>query len=500
MNFVAELRRRNVIRMAGLYLVGGWLLVQVAGTVLPWFNVPESILRGLVVVLAIGFVPALAFAWIFELTPEGIKRDEEVEPGKSIAPNTAQRMNRLIVAALVLAVIYFGVDKFVLAPQRVAGESAAQTSEPISNPGAAPSLTDVVKKVADKSIAVLPFENLSEDKANGFFADGIQDQILTSLAQIADLKVISRTSTQKYSSRPENLSQIAKELGVAHILEGSVQKSGNQVRINVQLIQADSDSHLWAKTYDRKLDDIFVVQSEVAQEIADSLQVKLTGAERTALTTPPTENPAAYEAWLKARALLLGSPYDNDNNNRIVETLQRVVQLDPKFTAAWAQLASSQLFTYWTGFDASPERLAAAKAALDRALALDPQAPEVQMTQAQYLYTGERDFKAASLIFNGLKQRMPNDADVWFRAATGERRLGQFDAAVADFSHARALNPNDVRILGEYANTLWLLRRFRKPSRCSMLPWRSSLTTQVCLPSSCSMPGTWTGSRAVRSC
>ncbi|HET9032302.1 MAG TPA: tetratricopeptide repeat protein [Dokdonella sp.] len=461
MSFFAELRRRNVIRMAGLYLIGSWLIVQVADTVLPMFGAPMWLPRSLVILLAIGFLPALAFAWIFELTPDGIKRDEEVEPGQSIAPKTAQRMNRLIVAALVLAVIYFGVDKFVFAPQRDAA-SVAQTSEPIRAPDAAPSLTDVVKKVTDKSIAVLPFENLSEDKANGFFADGIQDQILTSLAQIADLKVISRTSTQKYASRPENLSQIARELGVAHILEGSVQKSGNQVRINVQLIEADSDSHLWAKTYDRKLDDIFVMQSEVAQEIADSLQARLTGAERTALTTPPTENPAAYEVWLKARTLQLGSPYDEENNDRIVETLQRVVQLDPNFAAAWAHLASQGLWIYWSGFDASPERLAAARAALDRATALDPEAPEVQMTQAQYLYTGERDFKAASTILNRLKQRLPNDADIWFRAATAERRLDQFDESVADFARARSLNPNDARTLGEYGITLYALRRFNE--------------------------------------
>jgi TolB-like protein len=453
LSFFAELRRRNVIRMAGLYLIGAWVIVQVAETLLPAFDVPVWVLRAIIIVMALGFLPALVFAWIFEITPEGIKRDVEVDRTRSIAPQTGQRMNVMIAVLLALALVYFAIESFVLAPTRGALDVAASLKS------SAPSPANIAASVDSKSIAVLPFENLSEEKANGYFADGIQDQILTGLAQIGALKVISRTSTQKYASRPDNLSQIAKELGVAHILEGSVQKAGNRVRINVQLIQADSDSHLWAQTYDRTLDDIFAVESEVAQKIADSLQARLTGAERTALTTPPTENPAAYESWLKARALLLGSPFDSDNNGRIVEALQRAVQLDPEFTDAWAQLASIQLWMYWNGFDASPDRLAAARAALDRATALDPEAPQVQMMQAQYLYTSERNFTEASTILNRLKLRLPNDPDIWYRAATAERRLGQLDAAVSDFERALALSPNDIKVMGAYANTLWLLRR-----------------------------------------
>src|SRR5438105_13905483 len=249
MSLVSELKRRNVIRFAGLYLVGAWLLVQVAGTVLPMFGAPDWLPRSIVILLAIGFVPALIFSWVFELTPQGLKRDEDVRPEESIAPQTGRRMDRMIIAVLVLALGYFAFDKFVLAPRR--------TAPPNESPSAA----------GAKSIAVLPFENLSEDKANAYFAEGIQDEILTRLAKVADLKVISRTSTQHFKSAPENLPEIARQLGVAHILEGSVQKSGDAVRVNVQLIKAANDSHLWADTFDRKLTDIFSVESEVAKSI-----------------------------------------------------------------------------------------------------------------------------------------------------------------------------------------------------------------------------------------
>ena len=212
-----------------------------------------------------------------------MKRDEDVRPEESIAPQTARRMNRMIIAVLVLALGYFAVDKFVLAPRRAAAPN------------------DSLSGASAKSIAVLPFENLSEDKANAYFAEGIQDEILTRLAKIADLKVISRTSTQHFKSSPDNLPQIARQLGVAHILEGSVQKANDQVRVNVQLINAATDAHLWADTYDRKLTDIFAVESEIAKKIADALQARLTGSEQHAMAAQPTQNTEAYQLYLKGR-------------------------------------------------------------------------------------------------------------------------------------------------------------------------------------------------------
>src|SRR5436190_6647269 len=263
--FISELKRRNVIRMAGLYLVAAWLVVQVSGTVLPMFGAPEWLPRTVVVLLAIGFVPAVIFSWVFQLTPQGLKREDDLAPEQSITPQTGRRMDRMIIVVLVLALGYFAFDKFVLAPRREAALVASAT------PNESKSVINA------KSIAVLPFENRSEDKANAYFADGIQDEILTRLSKIADLKVISRTSTEHYKSVPEKLSEIGKQLGVAHILEGSIQKSGDSVRVNVQLIKAANDSHLWADTFDRKLTDIFSVESEVAKAIADQLRAKLTG-------------------------------------------------------------------------------------------------------------------------------------------------------------------------------------------------------------------------------
>src|SRR5438128_864120 len=271
-NFFAELKRRNVIRAAGLYLVGAWLLTQVASTVLPMFGAPDWLPRTVVILLAIGFLPALIFSWVFELTPQGLKRDEDVRREESIAPQTGRRMNRTIIAVLVLALGYFAFDKFVLAPRRVSSPNDSSSA------------------INAKSIAVLPFENLSEDKANAYFAEGMQDEILARLAKIADLKVISRTSTQHFKSSPDNLPQIARQLGVAHILEGSVQKAGDAVRVNVQLINATSDAHLWADTYDRRLIDIFSVESEIAKTIADMLQSNFTGSELHVIDTRAMAN------------------------------------------------------------------------------------------------------------------------------------------------------------------------------------------------------------------
>src|SRR5882757_6098051 len=252
-NFFAELKRRNVVRMAGLYLVGAWLLVQVAGTVLPMFGAPEWLPRTIVVLLAIGFVPAVIFSWVFELTPQGLKREDDVAPEQSVTPHTGRRMDRMIIVVLVLALGYFAFDKFVFTPRR----EAAFGSNPVPN--------ESKYVINEKSIAVLPFENRSHDPDNAYFADGIQDEILTRLAKIADLKVISRTSTQRYKSKPDNLREIAKQLGVSNILEGSVQKAADQVRVSVQLINATTDGHLWAEIYDRKLTDIFKVETDIAK-------------------------------------------------------------------------------------------------------------------------------------------------------------------------------------------------------------------------------------------
>src|SRR5437588_8577283 len=276
-NFFAELKRRNVYKVAVAYAVVAWLVIQIATQVFPFFEIPNWAVRLVVLLLILGFPIALVLAWAFELTPEGLKREKAADRE----------------------------------PARPSRNKAWRQTESV--------------KVPAKSIAVMPFENRSEDKANAYFADGVQDEILTLLSKIADLKVISRTSTQQYQGKPRNLIEIAKQLGVANILEGSVQKAGDQVRVNVQLIQVANNAHLWADTYDRKLVDIFVVESEVAKAIAESLQAKLTGGEQRELAVKPTNNSEAYDAYLRGLALeaRASSPHDSE---KVVGFYERSVQ------------------------------------------------------------------------------------------------------------------------------------------------------------------------------
>src|SRR6266487_5137664 len=273
--FFGELKRRNVYKVAIAYGVVAWLLIQVATQVFPFFEIPNWAVRLVVLLLVIGFPVAVILAWAFELTPEGIKRAEDVDLSKSVRRKTGRKLDFFIIAVLLLVIA-------VLVFQRL-------------HPNVSPAGSSPPKK----SIAVLPFENLSEDKANAYFADGIQEEILTKLAGIGDLKVISRSSAAKYKSKPEDLKTVARELGVATVLEGSVQRAGDKVRVNVQLVDAHVDTHLWAKSYDRDLKDVFAVESEVAQEIADALRAKLSPSQSNALAAIPTHDTEAYDLFLK---------------------------------------------------------------------------------------------------------------------------------------------------------------------------------------------------------
>lgn len=459
-HFLRELRRRHIFRVAAVYAVTAWLLLQLAAIVLPTFDVPHWVLKALIWIFVLFFPVAILLAWAFEMTPGGVRRTEPAHSEEARSASTSRRIGRTldftIIAILAVAV---GVLAWRLSEKPPASLShhvvaTSASARPVGTTSTA------VTVIPAKSIAVLPFENLSADKINTYFASGIQDEILTSLARIGDLKVISRTSTRRYVSHPDNIAEIGRQLGVAYILEGSVQKFGNRVRINVQLIQAESDDHLWGETYDRTLNDVFAVQSEVAQKIAGSLQVRLTRDERAALAIKLTDDPVTYEAWFKARTLMLGSAFERVNLDRVVDALQSAVTLDPHFARAWAELSIWQLWLYSGGFDASPTRLAAAKSALDRALALAPDLPQVEWARAVYLYRVQRDFAGALAIMQKVRRLVPNDAEAWYFSALLERRFGQFDATMTDFERARSLNPNDVRYATEYGLTLYLLRRF----------------------------------------
>jgi TolB-like protein/Tfp pilus assembly protein PilF len=431
MNLVNELKRRNVIRMAGLYLVGAWLITQVSSTVLPMFGAPDWLPRSIVILLAVGFLPALIFAWVFELTPEGIKRDAEVKPEESIAPQTGRRMDRAIIAVLIVALAYFAVDKFVLAPHNAM----------------------VAGAVSDKSIAVLPFENLSDEKSNAYFAEGIQDEILTRLAKIGALHVISRTSTQQYASKPGNLSEIARQLGVANIVEGSVQKAGDAVRVNVQLIRAATDAHLWAEIYDRKLDNLFTVQSEVAGAIASQLQATLSGEEKKALAAPLTINAQAHDAWLRAVVYFNRGGEDPQGDELAIEQLTEATRIDPAFATAWALLSRCHGSQYFQQYDHSDARKAKAKAALDRAVQLAPDTTETRTAVGYYQYWVERDFQAAIRTFSAIEAKEPNNIDALPALAYIARRQGRNDEAVRRLNQAIELDPRNIQLLTEAAWT-----------------------------------------------
>ena len=312
-----------------------------------------------------------------------------------------------------------------------------------------------------KSIAVLPLENLSGDPDNAYFADGIQEEILTRLASIADLKVISRSSTQQYQSKPRNLREIAKQLGVANILEGSVQKAADQVRVNVQLVNAQTDSHLWADTYDRKLTDIFGVESEIAKGIAESLQAKLTSREEQALVVKPTNNLEAYDAYLRGLAFEARSFFGSiDLALKTTAFYERAVQLDPNFAIAWARLSRADAIFYSAGVDPTATRRDAAKSALENSQKLQPNSPETLLALGYYQYRVLRDYGLAKTTFGRVSKMLPGSSEIPEALGMVTRREGNWDESVAYWEQALALDPRNTQLLNEEAYTFAVLRQF----------------------------------------
>ncbi len=442
-NFLTELKRRNVYRAAVAYGVVAWFLTQLTTQVLPLFEIPNSAMRFVVIALVVGFPIAMLLAWVYEFTPEGIVRTEDLRlaQARSIQRATGRILDFIIIGALllVIAMLIVGRRPFY-----------RQTGEAISQ----------------KSIAVLPFENRSEEKTNAYFADGIQDEIMTHLSKIADLKVISRTSTRHYKTAPENLAEIAKQLGVAHILEGSVQKSGDGVRVNVQLIKAANDSHLWAETYDRKLTDIFSVESEIAKGIAESLQAKLTSREEQALAVKPTNNPEAYDAYLRGlafevRNLSAPSPYDRDLVEKAIGFYERAVQLDPNFALAWARLSRQNAYVYFNRFDATTTaRGDAAKRALENAQKLEPNSAETLLALGYYQYRGLRDYQLAKTTFKRVQKMLPGSSEIPMALGLITRREGHWDQSIAYWEQALALDPRNLEVLNSAAETYGMVRQF----------------------------------------
>jgi TolB-like protein/tetratricopeptide (TPR) repeat protein len=416
--FFSELKRRNVYKVAVAYAIVGWLLVQIATQVFPFLEIPTWVVRLVIVLVAAGFPIALVIAWAFELTPEGIKRTEDVDLAASARQPRKYTWIFVVIVGAALSVGLFFTGRFT-----------ARTTA-----GAAGS------ELPAKSIAVLPFESLSEDKSNAYFAEGIQDEILTRLAKVADLKVISRTSTQHFKSAPDNLPQIAKQLGVTNILEGSVQKANDQVRVNVQLINALTDAHLWADTYDRKLTDIFAVESDIAKTIADTLQAKLTGSEKIAMAKKPTANPEAYELYLKGR--FFWNKRTAADLRKSIEYFNQAIAKDPGYAQAYAALAQSwKLLPAYNGGapnDCFPQAEAAAK----KALALDDTSSTAHAALASLKGLNGFDYPGAIAEYERTLQLNPNDATArqWFANLT-LANVGQTEREIAEMKRAVELDP-----------------------------------------------------------
>ena len=436
-NFFAELKRRNVYKVAVAYAVISWLVVQAASLLLATFEAPPWAMKAFVVLIALGFPIALVLSWAFEITPEGIKLESEIEPNKSITSKTGRK---IVALTIVLAVIAAGLFVFQLI--RARSPSSAGLSHTASN----------------KSVAVLPFANLSHDPDNAYFAAGIQDEIITRLSKIADLQVISCTSTQRFKSSPDDIPAIATQLGVANILEGSIQRTADKVRVNVQLIRGATDAHLWADTFDRQLTDIFEVESEIAKTIATTLQAKLTGSERNAIAARPTKNTEAYQLYLKGR--FFWNKRTGQNLNKAADYFNQAIAVDPKYALAYVGLADSYVLMPFYGTGAPRDTYPKAKAAAAKALELDDSLAEAHTSLAQILCY-HLELQSSVREFERAIELNPNypTAHQWY-GSSALAALGQFDKAIAELKRGIELDPLSLVINTDLGSTLYRARRY----------------------------------------
>jgi TolB-like protein/cytochrome c-type biogenesis protein CcmH/NrfG len=440
-NFFAELKRRNVYKVAVAYGIVGWLVMQIAATAVPALHLSDAITTAVVLLVILGFPIALIFAWAFELTPEGLKRTEDVDLSKSITHKTGRKLDFFIIAVLLLVIS-------ILLFQRLHRN-----------------VSPAVSSGLEKSIAVLPFENISEDKAFAFFADGVQDEILTDLAKIADLKVISRTSMMQYKNvSTRNLPEIAQALKVAHVLEGSVQRSANRVRVSAQLIDARNDTHIWAEKYDRDLADVFAIQSEIAEKIADQLQAKLSPKEKAAMAERPISDLGAYDLYLQAKELLyegyVNPARERENDFKAVQLLDQVVARDPAFLLAYCLLAYAHDDIYNYYYDHTETRLALAENSIRAAIRLQPDSGETHLTQAIHFYWGYLKYDRAREELAKAQGALPNNARIFEFLGLIDRRQGRWDEAIRNLEHALDLDPRNASTIDDLGDTYFKLRRY----------------------------------------
>ena len=424
--FFEEVKRRKVYRVAVAYVIAAGGIIQLASAAFPAWELPNWSLRLVIVLLLIGFPIALILAWAFDVTSQGIKATPEVA-----APGSHLRRNIIMLVAT--GIIISAAAGFFLLPRAAA------------------------RKI-DKSIAVLPFENMSDDKENAYFADGIQDDVLTNLSKIGDLKVISRTSVMPYRGKTQNLREIGKTLGVSTILEGSVRRSGNRVRVNVQLIDATTDEHLWASDYDRDLTDVFAIQTDLAQKIANELQAKLSPVEKSRMERRPTENGEAYLAFVQAHNLQ-SAVEDLGKLKQSEQLYARAIELDPKFALAVARYSQLESWIVHT-FERTTERRQKARALAQRALQLQPDLPEAHLAMGFSLYYGDNDFEGALKEFEIAQRDLPNEAEGYLALGSIQRRLGKWPESNASLEKAASLDPKDSWVLQNLALSYQTLRDF----------------------------------------
>src|SRR5438046_72369 len=425
-----------VLALVATGLLIGWLLMQIATQIFPFLEIPNWVVRLVIALVAIGFPIALVIAWAFEITPQGIERTEVADTMPLAA---GQKKHAWIYVAIVGAVLSIGL--FFLGRYGFRNGTSSSSELP------------------QKSIAVLPFDNLSRDPDNAFFAEGVQDEILTRLAKVADLKVIARTSTQKFKSAPENLPDIAKQLGVMNILEGSVQKANDQVRVNVQLINALTNTHLWAEIYDRKLTDIFEVESDIAKTIADTLRAKLTGSEKQMIAAQPTSDTTAYELYHKGRSLW--EKRSGDNIPKAISFYEQAIAHDPNYALAYAGLADAYILLPYYTATAQRDVSGKAKDAALKALRLDPNLAEAHAAVGKVLNFAEIDLAGSIREFQRAIELKPNYATAHHWLGAGPLvDLGQFEDAIAHGKRAIELDPLSPIINADLGLTLYFARRY----------------------------------------
>jgi TolB-like protein/Flp pilus assembly protein TadD len=444
-SFFAELKRRNVYKVAVAYIVGGWALSQGIAQVFPVFDVPNWVIRSIVVLIIIGLPIALVLSWMFELTPQGIKRTETADAAEQRSRGGAWIHIVLIGAALSVGLFFLG-------------RSTASRKQPDS------------AELPQKAIAVLPFENLSRDPDNAYFAEGIQNEILTRLATVRDLKVISRTSTAKYKSKPDNLKTVAQELGVSTVLEGAVQKAGDKVRVNVRLLDARADRHLWAKSYDRDFKDVLGVESEVSQEIAEALRANLSPSESHVLASVRTHDTQAYDLFLRGEYEFhqAESSQALDAYDRADAFYRQALLSDPNFAEAAAELARSRLSRHWFVSPLAPSEAEEVKSIIDRAITLAPNSPEVHFALGLFFYVAHRQYEMALAEFNRTLELQPNNALARQYSAWVYRRRGEWERSLADSQRAEELDPRDTQIPANIGATYQALRLWKDSERAEL--------------------------------